>query len=319
MLPIQIIGSLNIDLTVLLPRFHQPGETITGSDFRIFSGGKGGNQAVAAARLGAMVHFIGMLGADDYGAFYLRVLREAGVDVSGIGRTNEAASGIALIEVDRAGENRIALVPGANALVEDGHVKLHQEKLRGGKICMLQLEIPLNTCMEAAGRARAGSDMVILDPAPAIPLPDSFLRHVDFITPNEGELALLTNMPTATMENVKAAAGSLITRGAGAVVAKLGANGCLYMDGRRALHVPGFQVDAVDTTAAGDSFNAGLAFALANGYSIEKALRFANAVGAVSTTGVGAQSAMPKLEQVETLIARHFSPDSLKERKPIEN
>jgi ribokinase len=304
MLPIQIIGSLNIDLTVLLPRFHQPGETITGLDFRVYSGGKGGNQAVAAARLGAEVHFIGMLGGDDYGAFYLRVLTEAGVDVSGIGRTNDAASGIALIEVDKAGENRIALVPGANALVDDAHVRRHQEKLRGEKICMLQLEIPLKTCMEAARRAHESGDIVILDPAPAIPLPDSFLRHVDFMTPNEGELARLTGMPTATMEDIKAAASSLILRGVRAVVAKLGANGCLYMDGRRVLHVPGFKVDAVDTTAAGDSFNAGLACALANDYPIEKALRFANAVGAVSTTGVGAQSAMPNREQVEKLMAR---------------
>ncbi len=304
MLPIQVIGSLNIDMTVLLPRFHQPGETITGSDFHIYPGGKGGNQAVAAARLGAKVHFIGMLGEDDYGAFYLRVLNDAGADVSGVGRTAEAASGIALIEVDKTGENRIAVVAGANALVDDGHVQRHQEKLKEKKICMLQLEIPLYTCMEAAKRAHAQGDIVILDPAPAIPLPDSFLRNVDVITPNEGELKRLTGMPTGTMENITAAANALIARGVKNVVAKLGANGCLYVDAERVVHSSGFRVHVVDTTAAGDSFNAGLAYALADDRPIEEALRFANAVGAVSTTGPGAQSAMPTLEQVEKLMAQ---------------
>ena len=304
MLPIQVIGSLNIDMTVLLPRFHLPGETITGMDFRIYPGGKGGNQAVAAARLGANVHFVGMLGEDDNGAFYVRVLTEAGADVSGIGKTGEAASGIALIEVDKTGENRIVVVPGAKALADDTHVRYHQEKLPDKKICMLQLEIPVYTCMEAARRAHANGDIVILDPAPAIHLPDSFLQNVDFITPNEGELARLTGMPAGTMDNIQAAAHALIGRGVKHVVAKLGANGCLYVDRERMLHSPGFRVDVVDTTAAGDSFNAGLAYAVANNYPIEEALRFANAVGAVSTTGAGAQSAMPTQEDVEKLMAR---------------
>ena len=304
MLPIQVIGSLNIDLTVGLERFHLPGETVTARDFHIYPGGKGGNQAVAAARLGADVRFVGMVGEDDNGAFYLRVLKEENIDTTGVGRAKEAPRGVALIEVDAAGENRIAVVPGTNGLVTDDYVKRHQQNISGKKICMLQLEIPLHSCMEAAKRAYDGGDIVILDPAPARPLQESFLNCVSYITPNESELAHLTGLSTDTMENIEAAARTLIARGVKAVVVKLGGNGCLYVDSVRSLHSPGYKVNVVDTTAAGDSFNAGLAYALAADYPIEKALRFANAVGACSVTGAGAQSAMPSLKQVEELMLR---------------
>ncbi len=304
MLPIQVIGSLNIDLTVVLPRFHQPGETIMGEDFRVYPGGKGGNQAVAAARLGADVHFIGLVGDDGNGRLYQKVMEEEGVNAEGVGMLTDVPTGVALIEVDKKGENRIAVVAGANARVEDDYVKERQQYPEGKKICMLQLEIPLYTCTQAAKRAQQSGDIVVLDPAPAIPLQDSFLQHVDYITPNEGELSRLTDMPTGTLEQAEAAARELLKRGVKHVVAKLGSNGCLYVDKERALHVPGFTVQVVDTTAAGDSFNAGLAFALANGYEIEKALRFANAVGACSTTGAGAQGAMPTFEEAERLMAR---------------
>ena len=300
MLPIQVIGSLNIDMTVRLSRFHLPGETITGEDFRIYPGGKGGNQAVAAARLGAPVSFIGMVGDDDNGRFYLRVLKEHGIDASGVGIAPDVPTGVALIEVDKHGENRIAVVPGANALAEDDHVNQHQTGTPG--ICMLQLEIPLYSCTEAARRAKEKGDIVLLDPAPAIPLSDAFLSHVTYITPNEGELARLTGLPVTTLQEAETAARQLIARGASHVVAKLGGNGCLYVDRERALHTPGYLVNVVDTTAAGDSFNAGLAYALAAGFHLEKALRFANAVGACSTTGAGAQGAMPTLLEVEQLM-----------------
>lgn len=304
MLPIQVIGSLNIDLTVVLPRFHLPGETLTGQDFRVYPGGKGGNQAVAAARLGAQVYFVGMVGEDDNGRLYQRVMQEEGIRADGVGITSDAPTGVALIEVDSKGENRIAVVPGANALVEDAFVEEKQGYPPEKKVCMLQLEIPLYSVTRAAQRARQRGDIVVLDPAPAIPLQDSLLGYVDYITPNEGELSRLTGLPTGTLEEAEIAARQLLERGAGHVVAKLGGNGCLYVDKERAIHAPGFQVQVVDTTAAGDSFNAGLAFALANGYETERMLRFANAVGACSTTGAGAQSAMPTFEQAEAMLAK---------------
>lgn len=301
MLPIRVIGSLNIDLTIRLPRFHAPGETITGESFRRYPGGKGGNQAVAAARLDADVHFVGMVGDDDNGAYYLSVLQKEGVNTDAVGVAEDVSTGIALIEVDAKGENRIAIVPGANAMVDDQWVIDHLKQ--GGRcLTMLQLEIPLYTCTEAARRARERGDIVMLDPAPALPLKDSFLQHIDYITPNEGELARLTGMGIRTLADAEEAARSLLKRGVKAVVAKLGANGCLYVDNEKALHMPGFKVNVKDTTAAGDSFNAGLAYAFSHDYPLEEALRFANAVGACSTTGEGAQGAMPTMKQVERLI-----------------
>lgn len=301
MLPIRVIGSLNIDLTIRLPRFHQPGETITGESFHRYPGGKGGNQAVAAARLDADVHFVGIVGDDDNGAYYLSVLQKEGVNTDAVGVAEDVSTGIALIEVDPKGENRIAIVPGANAMVDDEWVADHPAQ--GGRcLTMLQLEIPLYTCTEAARRAHERGDIVMLDPAPAIPLKDSFLQNIDYITPNEGELAQLTGMDIRTLADAEEAARSLLKRGVKAVVAKLGGSGCLYVDNEKALHMPGFKVNVKDTTAAGDSFNAGLAYAFAHDYPLEEALRFANAVGACSTTAHGAQGAMPTLEEVERLM-----------------
>lgn len=297
-----VIGSLNVDLTVRLPRFHAPGETITGLSFDTYAGGKGGNQAVAASTLGHAVSMVGRLGADGNGDFYRRVLKEKGIDDSLTHVAPDVPTGIALIEVDAQGENRIAIVPGANAALTPIHIDEILPTLLQCDFFLLQLEIPLPVVCHAAALLHAHEKCVILDPAPACELPPSLISSIDYITPNATELSLLTGLPVSTQAEAELAAKALLEKGAKAVVAKLGSRGCLYVDAHRSVMAPGFSVEAVDTTAAGDSFNAGLAVALAQGMPIEKALQFANAVGALSTTGAGAQQAMPTLSRVQKLI-----------------
>ncbi len=302
MLPIYVVGSLNTDLTVTIPKFHLPGETITGTSFQIFLGGKGGNQAVAAARLKAEVHFVGAVGRDAYGEAYLKGLRDEGIRTDMVRVIEDTPSGIALIEVNPQGENRIIVVGGTNDTVDKSAVEAGYCQVEKPHILMLQLEIPMEASIRAAEHAKQIGGLVILDPAPAVPLPRALLSQVDYITPNETELAILTGMRTDTMEEVKLAALSLIEQGAKRVVAKLGKRGNLFVDRDSDLFTPGFTVRAIDTTAAGDSFNAGLAYALSRNLPLKEALRLANAVGALSTTAMGAQGAMPGIEQVKELI-----------------
>lgn len=302
MLPVYVVGSLNTDLTVTVPKFHLPGETISGTSFQIFLGGKGGNQAVAAARLKADVRFVGALGRDAYGDAYLKCLQDEGVNTRMIAIRGDLPSGIALIEVNPAGENRIIVVSGANQTVDENAVNDSYCKITEKHVLMLQLEIPMMGCVAAARHARAVGGTVILDPAPAVPLPLELLENTDFITPNETELAILTGMKTDTVEQVRHAALSLIDRGAKQVVAKLGKRGSLYVSRDKSVFTPGFTVKAIDTTAAGDSFNAGLAYATSRGMRLEDGLRLANAVGALSTTAMGAQAAMPDIQKVDELL-----------------
>ncbi|MEG1516620.1 MAG: ribokinase, partial [Clostridia bacterium] len=300
---IGVIGSLNVDLSIRLPRFHAPGETITGETFDTYAGGKGGNQAVAAAKLGVPVMMVGRLGEDQNGAFYQGVLTREQVDFSCVETVPCVPSGVALIEVDACGENRIAIVPGANAWVDRAQIDRVLPKLKDCGIFLFQLEIPMDTVCYAARLLHAAGRQVMLDPAPAVPLPAQLYQVVDYITPNATELALLTGCPTGTMCEAEAAARILLARGTRAVVAKLGAQGCLYVDAEHTIISPGYRVDVADTTAAGDSFNAGLAVALTQSdLSLTDALHFANAVGALSTTKSGAQSAMPTMAQVKQFM-----------------
>ena len=297
-----VLGSLNVDLTVTLERFHQPGETITGKDFHTFTGGKGGNQAVAAAKLGMDTLMIGCVGADDNGRMYKRVLGDLKVDTQAVEETDEAPTGVALIEVDEKGENRIAVVPGANALLTCDLVSRHQDKLMACDVCLMQLESPVESVNHAAALLRRAGKKVILDPAPARPLSDALLFLCDIVTPNETELEILTGMSGQTEEQAIEAAASLLKRGVGDVVLKRGAKGAIWVSRQGARVIPGFKVDVVDTTAAGDSFNAGLAAGLVMGYPMEDAVRLANAVGALSTTAAGAQAAMPSMERALELV-----------------
>lgn len=298
-----VLGSLNLDFTITVPHFCMPGESLTGTGLKIYTGGKGGNQSIASARLGAQVSLIGCLGDDANGAMYRGVLEREGIDVSGVATASETPSGTAFIEVIPSGENRIVVDQGANDALNPEMVRACEAQIAGCDVYMSQLENPLDAVIEGLRIAKALSRTVVLDPAPAKPLPDEVLALCDILTPNETELQILTGMPAETLDEAVAAARTLIAKGARSVVNKRGGAGALLVTAEEAILYPGYAVEAVDTTAAGDSFNAGLSVGLARGLSLGESIRLANAVGAISTTQRGAQAAMPRMDAVERLMA----------------
>lgn len=299
-----VLGSLNMDMVTRVARFPKPGETISGVSFRIFPGGKGANQAVALARLGGKVEMVGALGDDMLGAGYLDILKTEGVGVKALRVQTGTATGTASIEVTTAGENHIIIVPGANETVTPATVRDVRASIEASAGLLLQLEIPLESNLEAARIAAGAGIPVILDPAPARPLPSELLSLVTTITPNETEAAILTGEDSSTDAGVERAARSLLASGVRTVIIKAGSRGAFVVDAEGLRHHPTFPVTVVDTVAAGDSFNAGFAYALLGlRRSVDEAVRFANAVAGLSTTKEGAQSAMPGLAETEALIA----------------
>jgi ribokinase len=297
---ILVIGSLNADLVIRIPRYPQAGETLQGSDLLTFPGGKGANQAVAAARLGERVTLVGHVGQDSLGDFLLAQLEANSVETSHI-RRDPTATGTAIILVEENGQNRIVLSPGANANVSVDEIE--SVSFPDFDLLLLQLEIPLETVLRAAQRAHQNGVRVLLNPAPARPLPDDLLANVDFLIPNESELSLLTGLPVTDLASADAAARQLLQRGVPMVIVTLGEKGALIVEPQRARHIPAFVVKAIDTTAAGDAFIGGLASALQRDLSLDDAVRFANACGALATTRLGAQPSLPRREEVEAFLA----------------
>jgi len=297
---ILVIGSLNADLVVRAPRFPRPGETISGEDLSIIPGGKGANQAVAAARQGTSVAMVGRVGNDSFGPTLIQNLQENNVDTAHV-LTDESATGTAIIVVDADGQNSIVLSPGANGKVIPADVD--EVAFKDGDTLLLQLEIPLETVVHAAGLARQNGLRVILNPAPARQLPDSLLADVDILVPNESELQLLTGIPVTDAASAEVAAKALLAKGVKTVIVTLGANGALLVTGEKARHVPTFKVDVVDTTAAGDAFIGGLAAALLKGVPLEEAVRHGNASGALAATKFGAQPSLPMVDEVMNLMS----------------
>lgn len=294
---------MNVDLVSRVPRFLLPGETLQGLDFHVYPGGKGGNQAVAAARLTSGVVMLGKLGDDANSQLYRQVFRDNGIISDCVETHAGINTGTAVIEVDTStGDNRIVYIPGANSFVDRAQVDRHWERLTRCDIFLLQLEIPMDTVRYAIDRLRRAGKTVILDPAPAVALPVGLLGQCDVVTPNEVELALLTGLPAGTPEQMLAAGRQLLKSGVKNVVIKAGRQGAYLVNQETERLFPGFAVKAVDTTAAGDSFNAGLAAALAQGRTLPEAVPYANAVGALSTTAVGAQGAMPTRAQTEDFL-----------------
>lgn len=290
---IAVLGSVNMDLVAEVERLPQPGETVPGLSFARYPGGKGANQAVAAAHLGAQVSFFGKVGDDFFGKELLKTLRKNGVNVEAVGQEGESPSGIASIWVAADGENAIVYVPGANARVDPAYVDQVLAKLSQAKILLLQLEIPLPTIAHLLWRLPKDGPIVILDPAPAQDVSGLPLKRVDILTPNRGELFALTKE-----EDLKRAARKLLAAGVGRVIVKAGSEGAYLIERDNFRHFPAFPVDPVDTTAAGDAFNGALASALAEGRPTEAAITFGNAAGALSTTRRGAQPSLPYRKDV---------------------
>lgn len=303
MADIIVVGSLNMDLVVRSPRHPKPGETIIGGDFRRIPGGKGANQAVAAARLGARVEMIGRVGGDGFGSELLANLRAAGVGTGGILQDAAAATGVALIVVDAQGQNAIVVASGANMRVTAGDVDRAMSALGGAAAVLLQLESPLPVVAHAARLGRHHGARVILNPAPAQPLDADLLALIDYLVPNESETELLTGIQVRDARSRKRAADKLLQQGVGTVVLTLGEHGALLVNSDGATHIPAFRVEVVDTTAAGDAFVGALGVALAEGQSPTKAMRFASAAAAISVTRMGAQPSLPTRAEVEVFLA----------------
>jgi ribokinase len=299
-----VVGSANMDLVVRCERFPHPGETIFGSAFAMFPGGKGANQAVCCAKLGGDVSFLGRMGNDLFCERLSANMKRDGVCLDHLLIDQSEPTGTALITVDSSGQNEIIVASGSNMKLCPGDVLEHRTAFAGAAIVLLQLEIPMETVMQAAVLAKENSAMVVLNPAPACSLPDQLFRSIDIITPNETEAGLLTGVAVNDAETAAEAAEVLLKRGVRSVIVTLGSSGCLLVTRERKKLFPARRVQPVDTTAAGDAFNGALAYALAEGTSLEDAIPFANSVAAYSVTKFGAQSSMPTKKELEAFARK---------------
>ncbi|WP_061241312.1 ribokinase [Ectopseudomonas composti] len=289
-----VVGSLNMDLIVRAPRLPVGGETLAGHGFFTAAGGKGANQAVAAARLGARVAMVGCVGDDAYGSELRGGLLAEGIDCSAVDVAVGTPTGIASILVDDAGQNAIVIVAGGNGEMSPVRVERHEALLANAEVVIAQLEVPAAAVEATLSRAHALGRMVILNPAPAVgPLPAHWYGLVDYLIPNESEAALLTGLPVDSPETALRAAQCLLEAGARRVLITLGRQGVLYADATRHLHVPVAPVVAVDTTAAGDTFVGGFAAGLAEGMSLEAAITLGQQAAALAVTRPGAQPSIP--------------------------
>ncbi len=298
-----VVGSLNMDLVARAPRLPVPGETLLGRSFATVPGGKGANQAVAAARLGARTAMIGCVGDDAFGRELRAGLEGDGVDCRGVREAPGLSSGVALIVVDDAGRNGIVVVAGGNGQLAPADVDRHEALLAGAQVVALQLETPLATVEHAARRVRALGRTVVLNPAPAQALPPGLVACADYLVPNEIEAAMLAGLRVNSVESAAEAAARLRAQGAGNVLVTLGERGVVAVTAEGVHHHPAEKVRAVDTTAAGDTFIGGFCAALVRGRSLGEAIGFAQAAAAISVTRPGAQTSIP-FEREVTVRAR---------------
>ncbi|HTE29414.1 MAG TPA: ribokinase [Chryseolinea sp.] len=288
-----VVGSSNTDMVIKAKTFPIPGETILGGEFFMFPGGKGANQAVAAARLGGRITLIAKLGDDIFGKQALKQFKEEGIQTQFIVSDNEHPTGVALITVDAKGENTIVVAQGSNAHLSPSDVRRAQDEIKASSIVLIQLEIPLETVMAATILAHEHGKKVILNPAPAMPLPDELFRYLHILTPNRSEAEAITGVSVVDTHTASIAAEIIRKKGVPYVVITLGSEGAFIFDESGGRLIPGKKVTAIDSTAAGDIFNGALAVALSEGKLLDDAVGFANSAAALSVTRMGAQASAP--------------------------
>ncbi len=301
MASVLVIGSSNTDLVIRTNKLPAPGETVLGGTFFTAAGGKGANQAVAAARAGAQVTFIARMGCDDFGKRALSAFQCEGIDTRWIVSDLDLPSGVAFILVDDRGENSIAVASGANAALSPDQIQ--DRAYQGAEICLLQLEIPVETVVQAVYLSTKNETRVVLNPAPAAALPEEIWPHLFLITPNQTETEHFTGIPPNSPKNIAKAADKLLQKGAQNAIITLGAQGAFLATSDQTLHIPAFKATSIDTTGAGDAFNGALACALSENQSLETAIRFACAAGALTVGKAGAQPAIPTRDQIDALLA----------------
>ena len=297
-----VLGSVNVDHILNVPKFPKPGETLSGSNYKISFGGKGANQAVAAGRLGANIQFIAAVGNDELGNKIKQQLNNDNINTCSVACIEGQNTGVALILVNAQGENQIAIHAGANAQVTTEYLLKYKEDIINADAILMQLETPLATIEQAAKLAKQHQTQVILNPAPAQKLSDDLLKHIDIITPNETEAEYLTGIKVLTEQDAEQAAMILHNKGIETVIITLGSKGAWVSSAQRGAIIAGFKVKAIDTIGAGDTFNGMLVTALLEGKTLEQAVIYAHAAGALSVTKPGAQTAVPFRNEVEEFL-----------------
>jgi len=303
---ITVVGSLNMDLVVRTPRIPKPGETIIGRDFHTIPGGKGANQAVAAAKLGAQVTMVGRVGNDDFGRALLNNLRSVNINTDFVTIDPDAATGIALITVEDSGENNIVLASGSNMRLSVTDIEAAEEAIAQADVVLFQLESPVPTVEAGLKLAKKRGVATLLNPAPAQPLSDALLSCVDILVPNETETALLTGRPVATIAQIEEAAEHLRRTGVGTVIVTLGERGAFLCSAEGNAMFPAYPIEPVDTTAAGDAFVAGFAVAWADTGDLKAAIPWGNAAGALAAMKLGAQPSLPTRSEWEAFYRSHL-------------
>ncbi|MGL4381454.1 MAG: ribokinase [Vibrio sp.] len=300
-----VLGSVNADHVLQVPSFPRPGETLHGRNYQVIPGGKGANQAVAAARMQADVSFIACVGDDSFGINIRESFKLDGIDVSGIKLQPNCPTGIAMIQVSDSGENSICISAEANAKLTSETITSDLAAIRNARYLLMQLETPLDGILKAAQEAKAAKSNVVLNPAPTRQLPDELLKCIDLITPNETETEMLTGITVVDDASAQQAADVLHCKGIAIVIITLGAKGVWLSQNGRGQCIPGFMVKATDTTAAGDTFNGALVTGLLEEMPLESAIKFAHAAAAISVTRFGAQTSIPTRAEVEAFLAQH--------------